>query len=773
MTSAITFTGLGSGIDFASIIDSMVDVERKRYIEPYENWKQTWSDKITAFQNLNTKLAALHTTVKSLDTKAEFLDKNASSSDDDVVSATANSLALNGSYAIEVGTDIKHRLGSDGKADSDTTNYASSGDTIQITVGSNTESIIINGGDYTLEGIASEINSESAYVTAEVIDDGSADNNYRLVLTSKSGGEDNRIVMGTNTTNIDFTMSGAGDRIDDMEGSLNGTSTVTSGGQYLGTTNKTFQFKISGSDTYTVGTDSFEVTWTDNEGNNGTISVSSTDPVTVFQGVTLQFSSGTVKGGDEFSVDVWNPDLQAPQDDGLAKTEKEYHSGFVDEDTTAVTSLAGGDKTFSYTYNGQRISVSVDGGTTLKGLVKLINNDADNPGVRASIVNDGTGLSTSYHLVLTGEKTGAAYKIEDIEHDFDNFSGSGTGAGGGFSETQSAQNAMLKVEGYPTGSEYIQRFSNTIGDIITGVSLNVKSAGTATIVVESDTAAVKEKIRDFVASFNEVRNYIQELTYYDDKSKTAGILIDNYGIDTIKNRLNSIVSTKPLGFRDGYDTYVNFAQIGITTDATEGSETQGDLVINEAMLDTALSNDLDAVADLFSESFYGRSVTSKMDYSGFIPGITKAGTFEVFFDASDPSASMMRIKGGEWHTATWTSSDNTLTGASDSPESGLVVKINDTSADFTGEVDLKLGYAGTIKEELDFLTSPSYGPLAVLEDNYQEIIDNIDKKIDFEERRIALYEQRLKERYSRLEGVLTELNGQSAYLSKEIDKLKK
>ncbi len=771
MSSSINFTGLGSGIDMATIVDAMVEVEKKRYIEPYENWKTTWSDKISAFQTLNTKLATLHSTVKALDTKTEFLVKSASSSDDSVIDASATSSALRGSYSIEVGNNIKHRLGSDGKSDSDTTNYASSGDTIQIGVGSNTEIITINGGDYTLDGIAGEITAESSYVTAEVIDDGSGTSQYRLVLTGKTGGETNRIEIASNSTSVDFTMSGAGDRIDNIEGSLTGTSIITSGGQYAGSTNKTYEFKISGSGTYTVGTDSFDVTWHDNEGNNGILTVSSTTAVDVFQGVTVEFAAGTAAAGDTFSIDTWHPDLQAPQDEGIAKTEKEYHAGFSDEDTTAVTSAAGGDKTFSYVYNGQEVSITVAGGTTLSGLIDLINNDSDNPGVQASIVNDGTGLSTAYHIVLTGEKTGAAYKIENIEHDFDNFSGSGSGTGAGFTQTQSAQNAMIKVEGYPSGDEYLQRFSNSIGDVITGVNLTVKSSGSATVLIQTDTASIKEKITSFVDTFNDVRNYIKEITYYDSNNETAGILLGNYAIDTIKNKLNMLVSTKPLGFRDGYDTYTNLMQIGISTDVDEGSETQGELVINESIMNAALLADLDSVAEMFSESFYGRSVSSRMDYGGHIEGITEAGSYEVSFDASDPSASKIRIKGGKWNPATWTASEKTLTGQEGNPESGLVVRINDTASDFTGEVDLKLGFAGTLKEELDFLTSPNYGPLAVLEDNYQLIINNIDDKIEFEEKRISLYEQRLNERYSRLEGTLTELNGQNTYLENAIAKL--
>jgi flagellar hook-associated protein 2 len=135
----------------------------------------------------------------------------------------------------------------------------------------------------------------------------------------------------------------------------------------------------------------------------------------------------------------------------------------------------------------------------------------------------------------------------------------------------------------------------------------------------------------------------------------------------------------------------------------------------------------------------------------------------------------MRIKGGEWHNATWDAATNTITGGEGYPESGLAVEITDTGSTISksnpGEVDLKLGIMGTLKEELDFLTNPYSGTMSVLEENYQDIIDNIDKKIEFEENRIALYQQRLETRYARLEALLTSLNGQSAMLNNQIKQL--
>lgn len=557
MTESITFTGLGSGIDLASIVKGMVDNEKKRFVEPIETWKSSWQKKIEAFQELNTKLVSFTSSVKALDTPSEFLSKSVTVSDETILSAAADSTAMNGATTILVNQ--------------------------------------------------------------------------------------------------------------------------------------------------------------------------------------------------------------------LAQAEREIHSGHADTGTTAVTTVAG---TFSYTYNGTARTITVTAGTTLSQLAKMINNDPQNPGVTATILDDGSGTATAYHLVLSGNNTGASYTITSISHTLNNFSSGGT-TGGGFSETQTAQNSQFRIDGYPS-SGWIERSSNTVTDALTGISFNIAATGSTVITVTTDTEAIKEKIKNFVTAFNEIRSYIREKTKYDTATDKAGILLGNYAVDTVKNRLNAIVTGVPSGFRDGYDTYSTLMQIGISTDVQNGSATQGQLVIDTAALDKALAEDPDAVADLFSAYFSGRSAHSKLQYSSYIEKITHAGTYEIRFDSGSPPQGYMRLKGTTaWHAATWDAAEQTLTGSYGYPEAGLVVKVTDTSSSFTGEVDLKRGLAGDLRAELERLTDSDEGTFAVLQDNYNAIIKHADDKIDFEERRIAIYEKRLKERYARLEQVLSELNGQMSYISMRIQQLSK
>ena len=93
----------------------------------------------------------------------------------------------------------------------------------------------------------------------------------------------------------------------------------------------------------------------------------------------------------------------------LADSEIETHTGV--DDASTVINNSGGVQQFTYTYDDQSITLNVQSGATLENLRDLINNDQDNPGVTASILDDGSGSSSSHHLVLRGSETGKTYGI--------------------------------------------------------------------------------------------------------------------------------------------------------------------------------------------------------------------------------------------------------------------------------------------------------------------------------------------------------------------------
>ena len=98
--SSINFLGSYSGID-QTTVDQLMEVEKMPLVQMSEQKTEYESEK-DAWKDINTRLDTLMTKLKDLKYSSAFLSKTATSSDSSVVSGTASSSALNGSYQIGV-----------------------------------------------------------------------------------------------------------------------------------------------------------------------------------------------------------------------------------------------------------------------------------------------------------------------------------------------------------------------------------------------------------------------------------------------------------------------------------------------------------------------------------------------------------------------------------------------------------------------------------------------------------------------------------------------
>lgn len=502
--------------------------------------------------------------------------------------------------------------------------------------------------------------------------------------------------------------------------------------------------------------------------------------------ITTEFDSGT--GADapaEISIGS-EASLGA-----LAKAETDIHTGVAA--STTVINDSGSDKVFAYRYaGGDTVTVTVADDTTLAGLVNLINSDSSNPGVTASVLNDGLDNDTSYHLVLTGDDTGKAnyIMIDDVATTLDGTDSTTNFESSTFTESQAAENAQLKINDYG-----IERASNTITDVVEGVTFSLKDTGTATVTVDWNVTTIKQNIAQLVSSHNFVIDYIKNQTEYDEDTEEAGVMIGNYSFLIVKNRLNDILYTPIPGLADGIDTYTTLAEIGIKTDPHD----VGKWKIDDTVLSQAMVNDLQAVKRLFilnTDRTVGGPTRSLSEWTG----TATLGSSGTYTESSDATYTFTVDDAGTFTLGTnqfdisWTSTDGgsgSFTVATG--DVGVAQDIGETSGDGKGiyvtlsgngntvvagdTFEIKAfpsglpGAAELLYQELYDLTDSIDGPMNVLLDSYEGIIDNIDLKIEKEERRVALVEDRLIMQFARLEAMLTILAGQETYLQSLIDQL--
>lgn len=245
-------------------------------------------------------------------------------------------------------------------------------------------------------------------------------------------------------------------------------------------------------------------------------------------------------------------------------------------------------------------------------------------------------------------------------------------------QAQGAQDAIIRMDGVD-----IARPSNTIDDVIDGVTLNLVTAqpgASVTLGATRPTDAITQAVSDFVAAYNELKTQIDTATASANTSAdgTAGALYGNSSIREMQRQLSRLTSTVLTTAGTGPQT---LAEIGVSTNR------DGSLTLTSATLTAALNANPDAVEAMFNPTQHSSNpllkITSAM-------GATKPGTYSVAnVTASVNGSSAQGTIAGVSGVTTGTSLYASVTSAA----SGLVIEPQGDVASATITVDLGLGGA--------------------------------------------------------------------------------
>jgi flagellar hook-associated protein 2 len=265
----------------------------------------------------------------------------------------------------------------------------------------------------------------------------------------------------------------------------------------------------------------------------------------------------------------------------------------VSKDSTAVSTtdtdiVSGGSGTFSFSVGGGSTqTVNLDANGTLEDLRNGINDLG--AGVGASILNTGTEAVPAYRLVLSSNDSGASNSITISADDTDLDT-----VTTGVDTFQAAQDSQI-VLGEGVGAVTIERSSNTLTDVISGITLNLQATDVnpVTISVTQDTTAVKEGISNFVSAFNEVQNFVNERTAFNVETGERGIFVGDSLARSVLDRIRQSTFSQI----SGLTTYTSAAQIGFETQTADGT-----IKLNDTTFDAAISLNYSAVRDLFIQN---------------------------------------------------------------------------------------------------------------------------------------------------------------------------
>ena len=794
--AGIQLGGLFTGIDTKTLIAQLIAAEQGR-VNRYKARQQIWSNRETALTDLETKLNALKNSVAALDNADELKAFSVASSEEDLLTAEASNSAFEGNHTIEI-----HQL-----ANAERWAHIAGKEYAEDLVGAGTfiysyhhqETVITTTADTTLNDLVGLINNDANNpgVTANVL---YYNNAYHLMLNGKDAGSDYAITI--NASNTEVLESGSvltkgtanavlADKIVDLEqfdGTLIGGESLTINGkrhdgtavnQSLALTKNTtlnqllLEINEAFGDTATATLENGEIRLTDNTCGTSQMMLS----------LTYNPGAGSTTL-DLPAVGSGNKEVWQTESSLMA-------GGTTAELTSALVTLDGftgtlvGDETITVggqKHDGTGVSwnFAIDGTTTLSDLLQEIN--AAFGGTATAALVDGQIRLTDYasgtslmELELTYNPGSGATNLvfpaisesvhgETITADLADF------APADFTQTQAAQDSQIKVDGYPSGAlEWITRSSNTVDDVIQGVTLHLHDAGTVQVDLTRDTGSVRARLNSIISTYNAAMAFYQEKTGYNQTTKTAGVLMADLVVSDVADNLRTSLIQRASGFSVEADSFTLPGEIGLKLDG------DGKLSLDSTVFDAAVADDYLGVLAVIGAAQTGSSDSNTIQFYGASSEYTTAGTYDVEVTIAGGIITSAKIKQeGETSYRDAINQGDTILGNSTFgedgaplyPENGLQLSV-DRSQDgtFTAQVRVKQGFAGAMFDSLERMLDATTGTLPASRKNMDEQIQHLQDQITIETDRLSRQQTALVAKFARLESTLALLQNQMAALT--------
>lgn len=238
---ALTATGIGSGLDITTIVNTLVSAERTPKETRLKSQEDDLSAKVSAIGTLKSALTTFQDAVAKLSDPEALNIRKVTQSSEDFFTVTADKDARAGSYNVIVQSLASaQKLASVAVADD--SNGIGEG-SLSFAIQGKSFAIDVGAGD-SLEDIANSINNadDNVGVTATVIN---TDNGKRLVFTSDETGTENTInVTASDTSGTGLSSTFGSSQLETIQPAAD--SVISIDGQTLTSSSNTIEGAISG-----------------------------------------------------------------------------------------------------------------------------------------------------------------------------------------------------------------------------------------------------------------------------------------------------------------------------------------------------------------------------------------------------------------------------------------------------------------------------------------------------------------------------------------------
>ncbi len=484
--SMFSALGVGSGIDLQALVDGLVAVEgsRKTALQTSVTKRNSL---IANYQGLNSLFSNLRSAAEALTLPSNWKAKTASSSSTNVFAAATTS-AVSGTFQFSVKqlatAQVMASLGSVSSTDAvigTGSMLLGSGGALGIRSMSGDASLAVGSHTFTV----TQASTGASISGGALADSVTIADGATLDVTIDGTARSIALTAGT------YTRQGLADMIKSA-----------SGGDLAASVNANGSLKLA----------------TSHEGSSASLAIGSGTA----NGALGLTATGAVSGTDGvIEVDGIANTVSSIKPDGSNSVTLNASAGSVN------VTFSGGLRV------GEATMKNIDlGDGKLSTVADAINNA--NVGVSAAIVQVNTG---EFRLQLQATKTGTEGAIAA---DFSKFSATL----GELSTVSNAQNAVLQV-GSGSGAYSISSSTNTLKDVLPGVTLTVKEANPSELVsvtVGGDTDAIVKRVASLVESVNAILGNIKSNSAYNPATKTGGVFMGNFAVQNLQRNLSSAMS---------------------------------------------------------------------------------------------------------------------------------------------------------------------------------------------------------------------------------------
>lgn len=586
-TGTLSSLGLGSEVLNQETLEKLKNADISARVKPYETKIETNTTKQKALTELTTKLAAFQSAVSSLGDSTAFGKRKVTPSVTGD-SAAATLTASNGVSVQNLSVKVEKIAQKDVFQSGGITK-----DTNRVLTGNQQAAsftIMQNGKEYTIKveasttyaDLADKINSATdGKVIAKIVSTGEKGTPYRFTLSSKETGADNAISFFAGTKNAQGVYSEDTNAVNIL--------------QNLGWTLK--KSGIAEADmkgfAFSGGTKASSVTQL-------------SDSLTTDVKFTLW------AGTEKFEIDFKKikPDSSTATYQDLINEVKNKTNGKIE--LKAVQSGSGNPYTFNFVAGDKASSstkIKIFDGTLDKG-TNTYSSDDNTTDFLQNTLN--IGISKSYSL-------------DDAQ---------------GTAHLKKAQDAEFTLDGVK-----MYRSTNEIKDIGAGLTLNLLKAGEINFDIKQDSEGLTSTMEELVEKYNELVNYLNDVTAYDSKTKVSGDLADVIEIKNLRSSINKILftsqsvegtTTDDKGNKTKTNVLVSVLDFGLSLNDTSKSNSSqlALLKFDSAKFEKKFAEDPD-----FAESFFSGT-------SGFeeVNVVGKAQTF----DSTDFTNGGLEFKGKDF-----------------------------------------------------------------------------------------------------------------------------